>query len=85
VRIQKRQCSQGGRRIKIQTKGNTVALGKVGGASFEDRSPNNGYICIYPFSVSSVPAGEKFYTVVVDGQGVRKSLRGTSQTARLSW
>lgn len=58
-----------GDEVKIQTKGNTVAMGKVGTATFEDRSPNNGYVCIYPFSVSGVPAGEKFYTVVVDGQG----------------
>jgi hypothetical protein len=59
--------------VKIQAKGNTVAMGKVGPAKLDDRSSTgDGYICSFDFTVSDVPAGEKFYTVVVEGQGERE-------------
>lgn len=58
-----------GDQIKIQAKGNTVAMGEVGTAVLEDRSPNNGYVCVFDFKVSDVPAGEGFYKVVVENQG----------------
>lgn len=59
-----------GYEVKVQTKGNTVAMGKVGSYTFEDRSAaGNGYVCVYDFTVSGVPAGEKFYTVAIEKQG----------------
>jgi hypothetical protein len=61
-----------GDEIKIQAAGKTLVMGEVGAPTFEDRSPNNGYVCIHPFSISGVPAGEKFYTVVIDGQGEKE-------------
>lgn len=59
-----------GYEVKVQTKGNTVAMGEVGSFTFEDRSAaGDGYVCIYDFTVSGVPAGEKFYTVDIEKQG----------------
>lgn len=62
-----------GDEVKIQAKGNTVAMGEVGTATFEDRSASgDGYVCNFNFTVSGVPAGEKFYTVVVENQGEKE-------------
>ncbi|WP_461171969.1 hypothetical protein M1D93_13145 [Arthrobacter sp. Z1-9] len=73
-----------GKEVKIQAKGNTVAIGQVAGTpSFEDRSPNNGYVCIYDFTVSDVPAGEKFYTVVIEDQGDKEVTEAQLQDGSL--
>lgn len=62
-----------GDEVKVQAKGNTVAIGKVGTVKLDDRSATgNGYICSFDFVVSSVPTGDKFYTVVVTGQGQKE-------------
>lgn len=60
-------------------------MGKVGTATFEDRSPDNGYFCFYPFSVSGVPVGEKSTPLSSTGQGDKGVSEGTSRTARLSF
>ncbi|MDQ0241400.1 hypothetical protein [Arthrobacter bambusae] len=62
-----------GDEVKVQAKGNTVAMGKVGTVKLDDRSAaGHGYICSFDFTVTGVPAGEKFYTVVVANQGQKE-------------
>uniref|UniRef100_UPI003F499C1E hypothetical protein n=1 Tax=Paenarthrobacter ureafaciens TaxID=37931 RepID=UPI003F499C1E len=61
-----------GNQVKIQTNGNTVAMGEVGLGRLDDRSPNDGYVCVFDFKVSGVPTGQGFYRVVVEGQGAKE-------------
>lgn len=61
-----------GDQVKIQANGNTVAMGDVGPGKLEDRSPNNGYVCVFDFKVSGVPTGQEFYKIVVEGQGSKE-------------
>ena len=73
--------------VKIQAKGNTVAMAKIGAPTFEDRSlAGGGYVCRFPFTVGGVPAGEKFYTVVIEGHGEQDVPEGdlTNGTAVLA-
>lgn len=47
-------------------------MGEVGPGKLQPATSTKMNYCIHPFTVSGVPDGEKFYTIVIDKQGEKE-------------